>query len=120
MTSTYRRKIAEYEADLYRIPKSWWERLFLPKKGGEMEIKHYQDGEKRLEIDLHGLKVPDGARVSALIDGKVVREVELRRGYVRLRLSSAEGESIPEVSNGSAAEIQYLGEILLQGTFRFD
>ncbi|MBN1449494.1 MAG: hypothetical protein JW963_00615 [Anaerolineales bacterium] len=118
--TTWQRKISEYEADLYRVHTSWWAKLFLSSKGGEMEVKHYEGGEKRMEIDLHGVKCPDGARVSVVIDGKVVREVEVRRGFARVRLSSADGEIIPDVHNGSAAEIHYMGEALLEGTFKFD
>jgi hypothetical protein len=118
--TTWRQKIEEYEADLYTVQTSWWAKLLLRSKGGEMEIKHYEDGEKRMEIDLKGVKCPDGARVSAVIDGRVAREVEVRRGYARVRMSSAEGELIPEVRNGSTAEIRYMGEILLEGTFKLD
>jgi hypothetical protein len=73
-----------------------------------------------MEIDLRGVKCPDGARVSAVIDGRLVREIEIQRGFARLRLSSAEGESIPEVRAGSTVEIRYMGEALLEGTFKPD
>lgn len=118
--TTWQRKIEEYEADLYTIQTSWWAKLFLRSKGGEMEIKRYEDGEKRMEIDLHGLKVPDGVQVSVVIDGRAVRQVDTRRGYARVRLSSAEGGEIPEVQIGSSVEIQYNGEVLLEGTFKPD
>lgn len=118
--TTWQRKIEEYEADLYSVQKSWWAKLFLRSKGGEMEIKRYEGGEKRMEIDLHGVKCPDGASVSVVIDGSPVREVEVRRGFARVRLSSAEGESIPTVRIGSTIEIRYLGEVLLEGSFKPD
>jgi hypothetical protein len=118
--TTWQRKIEEYEADLYRVQTSWWGKLFLRSKGGEMEIKRYEDGEKRMEIDLHGVKCPDGALVSAVIDGRTVREVEVRRGFARVRLSSTEGEAVPEVRAGSTVEIHYMGAVLLEGVFEPD
>lgn len=118
--TTWKRKIEEYEADLYTIQKSWWAKLFLRSKGGEIEVKRYEDGEKRMEIELHRVKVPDGALVSVLIDGRAVRQVETRRGSARVRLSSLDGEVIPDIQIGSPVEIQYMGENLLEGTFKPD
>lgn len=118
--TTWQRKIEEYEANLYPVQKTWWARLFLRSKGGEIEVKRYDDGERRMEIDLQGVKCPDGTRVSLVIDGRPEREVEVRRGFARERLSSNNGEAIPEVSAGSTVEVRYAGEVLLEGTFRPD
>jgi hypothetical protein len=115
--ATWLRKTAEYEADLFTIQKTWWKKLFMRSKKGEMEIKLYDNGEKHMEIDLHGIKVPNGARLQAMIDGKTVRDVTIQRGYARLRYNSADGEIIPEVQHGSKAEIHYIGELLLEGKF---
>lgn len=119
---TFRRKIAEYEANLYSIePPSFWARLFgSRKKGGELEFKAYDDGEKLLEVELQAFNAPHGAAVSVVIDNVTVCEVRLSQGYGRLLLSSAQGESLPDVSNGSQAEIRYQGETLLSGVFRPD
>ena len=54
------------------------------------------------------------------IDDRVACQVEIRRGRVRLKLSSAEGHVFPEVRNNSVGEIQHNGEPLLRGTFRPD
>ncbi|MCG2784004.1 MAG: hypothetical protein L6461_02750 [Anaerolineae bacterium] len=119
---TFRRKITEYEANLYSVePLSFWARLFgSRKKGGELEFKAYDDGEKLLEVELHALNAPHGAAVSVLIDNAPVCEVMLSQGHGRLLLSTAQGESLPEVSNGSQAEIRYQGETLLSGIFMPD
>lgn len=119
---TLRRKIAEYEANLY-IPDqpSFWARLFgSRKKGGELEFKAYDDGEKVLEVELHGVKAPHGAIISVVIDNSPVCEARISQGYGRLLLSTAQGESLPDVSNGSQVEIRYQGETLLLGIFRPD
>lgn len=111
------RNKTEFEADLFPIPKNWLEKLSLRSKKGEMEIKHYSHGEKRMEIDLRGIKVPNGEQVQAMIDGKIVRDVTIQRGYARMRYNSVDGEIIPDVQHGSKAEIRYMGELLLEGTF---
>ena len=118
--TTWRQKISEYEADLSTVLTSWWAKLLLRTKGGEIEIKRYDDGEQRMEIELKGVKAPDRARLSVVIDGRVERDVEVQRGFSRVRLSSLEGESIPNVQNGSTVEIRYQGEVLLEGTFKPD
>lgn len=119
---TFRRKIAEYEANLYSTEQpSFWARLFgSRKKSGELEFKAYDDGEKLLEVELYGVKAPHGAAVSVVIDNAPVCEVRVSQGHGRLLLSTAQGESLPDVSNGSQAEIRYQGETLLMGMFRSD
>jgi hypothetical protein len=118
--TTWQRKIAEYEADLFKVQRSWLDKLLGGGKSGEIEVKRYEGGEQRMEIDLRGVRCPDGALVTLLVDGKPVHELALRRGFAHLRFSSAEGASIPDVAHGSLAEIRYQGEALLQGTFKAD
>lgn len=115
--ATWLRTKTEFEADLFTIQKTWWAKLFMRSKKGEMEIKHYDHGERKMEIDLRGIKIPNGDQVQAMIDGKIIRDVIIQRGFARMRYSSAEGEIIPEVQHGSKAEIRYKGELLLEGTF---
>lgn len=118
----WRRKISEFEADLYRVRKpSFLGRLLgLRTKGGEMEVKKFDNGEKEMEVELYGLGVPDGAVVSVVIDAAATCEIRINRGRGRLFVGAAQEGTIPEVSAGSAAEIQYLGEALLKGTFEPD
>jgi hypothetical protein len=106
----------EYEADLYKVPMP---RSFrIPK--GELESKEYPDGNRRLEIEFYGAGIPDGASASVVIDGRPVCEVEVYRRHGKLKLSSAEGATLPDVGNGSVGEIQYRGQPLLRGVFRPD
>jgi len=120
-TTTWRRKIEEYEADLYRnqtvkfLGFSFQSRA----RSGEIEVKKYDNGENRLEIKLFGVEVPDGSAVSVVVDGKPVCDVEVRQGSGRVQLH-VQGEAVAAVRNGSAAEIRYMGQVLLQGTFRPD
>lgn len=120
--ATWRRKISEYEADLYRIeePSFLSKLLGLRTKNGELEIKTYDDGEKVMEVELHGVRASNGVAVSVVVDNTAVCEVTVSQGHGRLVLSTAQGETIPEVSNGTVAEIHYLGETLLRGTFKPD
>ena len=82
-----RRVLEEYEADLYRVPKPRFFLFRVPK--GELELKKYDDGEKRLEIKFVDVKVPDGSAASVVIDGRVVCQVEVNRRRGRLDLSTA-------------------------------
>lgn len=120
--ATWRRKIAEYEADLYRIeePSFLGRLLGLRTKNGELEVKTYDDGEKVMEVELYSVKASNGIAVSVVVDNATICEVTLNQGRGRLLLSTAQGETIPQVSNGSVAEIHYLGEALLRGTFKPD
>ena len=119
-----RREIDEYEADLYKVQEpSWLNRLlglFMQSKHGELEMKVYDDGEREMKFKLYGLNVPDGSTVSAVVDGNAAFEVRVDRGQVRMFFSSARGDSIPIVRNGSVVQIRYGGETLLEGTFRPD
>ncbi|MBN1978160.1 MAG: hypothetical protein JW918_12255 [Anaerolineae bacterium] len=123
--ATWRREIEEYEADLYRVqePTSFLNKLlslFLSSKSGEMEMKRYDDGEKVIEVELHGFQVPDGAVVSAVVDGTAICQIQVNRGHGRSLLSTARGETVTDVRNGSAAEIHYQEQILAKGTFKPD
>lgn len=122
--TAWRRKVAEYEADLYKAQEPTLLgrllNLFVGTKSGEIEMKKYEGGEKEFEIKVHGVNVPDGTTLSAVVDGATIREFRVSQGYARLFLSTAQGDPVPEVHSGSVAEIRFSGEILLQGTFRPD
>lgn len=76
---TWRRVTAEFDADLYKVPKP---RFFRVEKG-ELERKTYADGEERLEVRFHGIDVPEGTRVSVVIDGERVCEIAAARSRLR-------------------------------------
>ena len=116
--ATWRRVLAEYEADLYKVPLPKFFLFRVPK--GELELKRYDDGEAQLEVEFVGVPVPDGSVAAVVIDGQIACQVEVRRGRVRQRLSSTEGHVFSKVRNGSVGEIQYNGEPLLRGTFKPD
>jgi len=120
-THTWRRQTEEYEADLYRdqtvkfLGFSFHNRA----RGGEIEVKKYDNGENRVEIKFFGVEVPDGSMVSATADGKIICEVEVRQGVGRLQVD-IQGEAVSAVRNGSKADIRYMGRILMEGTFKPD
>jgi hypothetical protein len=112
----WKRKLCEYEADLYRVPKPRFFRF--PK--GEIEYKAFDDGERQLEIKFYGIKAPDGTTVELLVDGTPGLTVSLKNGRVNTKLSSSAGHSIPEMLDGNVAEISHEGTVLLRGTFKPD
>lgn len=73
-----------------------------------------------MEIEFYDVNVPDGAAVSVTVDGQVVCQATVSRRRGRLKLSTARGDVVPAVGNGSVGEIQYEGEPLLRGTFKPD
>lgn len=120
-TSTWRRKIEEYEADLYRdqtikfLGFSFHNRA----KGGEIEVKKYDNGEARVEIKFFGVEIPDGSAVAAVADGRTICEVEARQGTGRAHMD-VQAEAVSTIRSGSTAEIRYMGQVLMAGTFRPD
>jgi hypothetical protein len=111
-----RRKVEEFEADLYKVPLPRFWRI----EKGELERKAYDDGEEKLEICFRGLPGPDGGLARVLINGEPVCEIQVREGQGRQVLSSTAGEAIPKVGSGSLAEIEYQGQIVLRGLFERD
>jgi hypothetical protein len=114
----WRRAVEEYEAELYKVPRPKFFLFRVPK--GELEVKRYEDGETELEIEFYDVKVPDGSAASVVIDGQVACQVAVSQRRGRLRLSTARGDAIPAVGDGSVGEIQYNGEPLLRGMLRPD
>jgi hypothetical protein len=113
---SWRRKIAEYEADLYQVPIP---KLFkFPK--GEAEYKAYDDGERKFEISLWSLKIQDGSAVSIRLNGAEMFDLQIHGGRGKQELFSNEISNLTEVHNGDVLEVCHNGKILLQGTFRPD
>lgn len=112
----WRRKIAELEADLYRVPPPRFFRF--PK--GEAEFKEFDDGERRLELVFYGLKAPDGTEVQMLLNGEAVLSTPLRRGRARRDLSTSRGDQVPRMGEDDVAEIAQGGVVVLRGVFRPD
>ena len=112
----WRKVVAEYEADLFPVPKS--ERS--GGKRGKLERKTYGDGEERLKIRLRKVDVEDGATVRVVIDGDAVCDIKVADGKGRAELSSGEGTQVPSVRVGSVVEIQHQGQPFLRGTFEPD
>ncbi len=126
----WRRKIAEYEASLYRIPGSSFlsflfdfllDSLGFRSRSGEVDIKIYGDGEKVMEVELYNVNALDGSAVSVVINDTPICKVKVNQGRGYLLWSTARGETVPEVNVGDVIEIHdEQGEILLRGTFKPD
>ena len=116
------REISDFEANLYRQeePSALVRFLGMRIKKGEIEISTYNDGHKKIEVELEGVEVPNGSTVTAIIDGAPTCEVQVNHGKARVKQRTTDGIEIPEVSRGSVAEIHYQGEIILSGTFKPD
>lgn len=111
-----RRVVREFEADLYRVP----EPRFFRRKMGELERTAYAGGEARLKISFSGVGAPDGSLVEVLLGGEVIHQCNLEGGRYRIKLSTSQGHSIPEVAKGDVVEVRVDGEVVLRGRFRPD
>lgn len=122
----WRRKISEFEADLYKVKEEEPSTLLGKLAGifkthnGEIEIENYEDGSKEMEIEFFGVDAPDGASLSVVVDGTAVCQINAHRGRAKLLLDTSQGDSIPEVQSGSMAEIHHAGQVVLEGTFKRD
>ena len=90
--------------------------MFARRKGGEIEIDRYEDDQKRMEIEIESIDAPVGSMVTAVIDGTPICDVTITR-RTRVTFSTRRGETVPDVGNGSVAEIHYRGQVLLKGVF---
>ena len=112
----WKRKIAEIEAHLYRVPAPRFFRF--PK--GEAEFKEFDDGERRLELVFYGIKAPDGQEARMLLNGEPVLTASLRRGRARLDLTTAKGDEVPRMQVDDVVEIDCGSGVVLRGVMRPD
>ncbi|MCZ7549240.1 MAG: hypothetical protein M5U11_08860 [Anaerolineales bacterium] len=120
-TNAWRRKVEEYEADLYRDQTVTFLFFSFQRKAkrGEIEVKKYDNREARVEVEFFGVEVPGWRRVYATADGKTICQVEVRRGAGRLR-ADVQAEAVAAIHSGSTAEIRHMGQVLMAGSFRPD
>lgn len=112
----WKRKIAEYEADLYKHPPA----RFFRVPRGETEFKEFEDGERQFEFVFHGLKINDNAHATILVNGQRVLDVMIRSGRAHLNLSTERGDTVPKISDGDIIELSYGERIFVKGVFKPD
>jgi hypothetical protein len=110
------RKQIELEADLYAAPRKW---IFNFRKG-EVEYEAYEDGERRLEVKVFGLKLADGSEISLATSQGTVCQIPIAQGQGRIYLSTADGHPLPEVQAGETVEVYYQGKLILDGRLELD
>ena len=113
----FRRKLEEFEADLYKEPKPFF--LFR-REPGELERKKYDDGEEILQIKTRPPGVAAGGEVDVYIDGNKIASVAVQGRFVRAELNSTRGDTVARVAAGSRVAVKYLGRTIMTGKFRRD
>jgi len=111
-----RRVVEELEAELYKVPAP----KFFRTEQGELELKTYADGVKKLDIFFRGIKAPDGSIAQVMVDGEILCELPLKRGSAHHEYSSGNGNQVPEVRDGQVVEVHYGGKVFLKGAFKPD
>jgi hypothetical protein len=111
-----RRVVEEIEAELHKVPKP----RFFNIEQGELELKTYEDGARKLDIFFRGIESPDGSVAQVLVDGDVLCELPLKRGCGQHEYNNENGDQVPELRVGQVVEVQYGGKVFLKGTFTPD
>jgi hypothetical protein len=85
---------------------------------GAATYEVYSDGQRELEVEIEDLNLAAGTVVTAFIDGSSVGQMTLgidHRG--RLRLRTQDGQTVPNVNDGSTADVRNGQSILVTGIF---
>lgn len=78
----------------------------------------YANGAKELEVEIEDVNMPASSTFGAFIDGNSIGQIVLgadQRG--RLKLRTQDGQAVPDVNDGSTAEVRNGSSILVAGIF---
>ena len=117
-----RGEIADFEAKLFEEKRPGCLGVLVgPRKVGEIDYERYEDGRAKLTIRLRGARLPEGARrVTVLVNQVVVTDLELTSGSGHVRLDTAGGDAVPEVTASDTAVVRVGDVTICTGTFHRD
>ena len=88
---------------------------------GEISFFRHSKGFHSFLIELPGsLDLPSGAGISVFVGDERLRGLVYERKKIRLRVSSRDESSLPEVRVGDVAEVRHGDEVVLRGVFEED
>jgi hypothetical protein len=116
---------SEFEANLWgEAEPGFFSKLFgwKPKRTfGEIEVKSYRDGTKKMEVEFKRLKLPENSTLTIVINGEVLCDVLLAQtDFFKKVFESDQGSRVPDVDKGAKVEVLYQGGVLLEGVFLRD
>lgn len=84
---------------------------------GAAEFQLYESGQKELEVQIEDVSLANGTVVEAFVGGNSVGmfTLDLQRG--RLKLRTADGQTVPDVPAGATVEVRNGATVLVAGTF---
>jgi hypothetical protein len=94
--------------------EGWWSAVpgsGSPDVGGKIEWEPSRDGGTELDLLVRGLRVPDGAEVQVVFDGRTVMSAPVERGRARKVIRSIDGHDVPNLA-GAILDLSYQGQTL--------
>jgi hypothetical protein len=85
---------------------------------GDAEWELYANGNRELETEIEDVNLPAGTSLTAIVDGSSVGQIILeadRRG--RLKLRTEDGQSVPNINDGSTVQVLNGNTVLVSGVF---
>ncbi|MEJ7849412.1 MAG: FG-GAP-like repeat-containing protein [Pyrinomonadaceae bacterium] len=85
---------------------------------GHAEYELYENGGRELEVEIEDVNIAAGTVLTAFVDGNSVGQIILesdQRG--RLKLRTADGQSVPVTNDGSTVQVRNGGTVLVAGVF---
>ena len=78
----------------------------------------YQSGDRELEIELDNTGLAVGTSLKAFIDGNMVGPLVVdRRQRAKLKLSTEDGQTVPQVNSGSTIQVRNGASVIASGVF---
>jgi hypothetical protein len=84
---------------------------------GKGEWKLYGDHSRQCKLSVTGLNLPDGTELQLTVSGRVIAEVPVDRGSIRLRRETEKGEFVSHVRADEVLQVLLSGKAILEGTF---
>ena len=84
---------------------------------GDATYEVYQSGNRELEIEAEDVNLANGTVLSFFVDNNLVGQVSLISQRAKLRLKTEDGQNVPNVNDGSTAEVKNGNTTLVAGVF---
>ena len=104
--------VTEIEADLAGAAING----LLP--GGEAEAKTFTDGNRKFEVDVTNINLPDGTILNVSVDGALVGTLRLLGMMGELELETADGQTVPSINSRTRVVVSdQAGNTIVAGAF---
>ena len=84
---------------------------------GNATYKVHQSGNRELEIEAEDVNLADGTILSFFVDNNLVGQISLALQRAELKLKTEDGQSVPNVNDGSTVQVKNGNTTLVAGVF---